>query len=939
MAINRDKILREAEKLVQKGKIEHAIREYEKLLKANPNDANTINRVGDLYGRIGQVDRAIEMYERIADHFTEDGFTTKAIAILKKINRLAPQRLDVFARLAELYLQQGLMVEAKGQYQILGEWYLKNGDVEASVDAHRKLVQLDPQNHMANLRLADLLVQQGEVDDAAAVYDRLGRMLLERDKVEEAERLYRHALEQGPIGGDLVAPLVERQLDAGRNEAARSTLDAALERSPDSQVLRGMDVRLRLATGDAVQAMRLAEELVAGRPDDSALRLEVGRALLASGEAVAARDMMVPVVEKLVAGGDFVGAQKMAQELLQRMSQDQRVLEVAVRAYRPSNDRQTLATLSAALADSYYRSGATDAARRLYLELLDVEPGNQLFRQRLSQLEGAGSTTATAVPDPAGDAPEVVEFTIDEEVAAPVEVERPVAEPPAPAPAAFDPQERLAEANVFAKYGLVDKAIQHLEQILGSFPDHRHAREKLVAMYVEEGRDDDAARVGAPLAEHYREAGDEAALDSLRSAVPRLDVDGSVGPGPPPPVGVSEDEDGELVLEIDADELVEEGHVAFELPVDEGALEDDVRAGGSGTEFVELDEPEVIQYDLDGPAQDLAAEDVEALDEPIELVEEDEPESGVAPEWERPARSESGSVRSQLDELEALLSGQVRSGPPPPSPPVVPAPDLGQEEGAEELVEISDAFGGPPIGELQQLDLFIQQELYEDAVRILERLEADHPRSPDLAERRLRLKSKGVLLDDVPAATEAPEDLFADEDDYIDLAAELEEELAAEEAMVDEATGRGQDEALLEEVFREFQKGVAEQLSEEDSDTHFNLGIAYKEMGLLPEAIREFQISSRDPEYFIESCSMIGVCYIEQGMPDRAAEWYEKALGSALVGPEADQALRYDLAASLEMAGDPERAVALFEQIYAADASYRDVAERLDELGQYRQAN
>ena len=61
MAINRDKVLREAEKLVQKGRIELAIREYEKLLKVNPSDANTINRVGDLYGRVGQVDKFIEI--------------------------------------------------------------------------------------------------------------------------------------------------------------------------------------------------------------------------------------------------------------------------------------------------------------------------------------------------------------------------------------------------------------------------------------------------------------------------------------------------------------------------------------------------------------------------------------------------------------------------------------------------------------------------------------------------------------------------------------------------------------------------------------------------------------------------------------------------------------------------------------------------------------
>ena len=93
MAVKRDKVLRDAEKLVQKGKLEQAIKEYEKVLKKFPGDTTIINRVGDLYGRVGELQRAIELYEEIADHFSRDGFTTKAIAILK--NRKGEIRLHV----------------------------------------------------------------------------------------------------------------------------------------------------------------------------------------------------------------------------------------------------------------------------------------------------------------------------------------------------------------------------------------------------------------------------------------------------------------------------------------------------------------------------------------------------------------------------------------------------------------------------------------------------------------------------------------------------------------------------------------------------------------------------------------------------------------------------------------------------------------------------
>ena len=276
---------------------------------------------------------------------------------------------------------------------------------------------------------------------------------------------------------------------------------------------------------------------------------------------------------------------------------------------------------------------------------------------------------------------------------------------------------------------------------------------------------------------------------------------------------------------------------------------------------------------------------------------------------------------------------------PEPEPVTVAPHEPVVEEVAEELVEISDSFVGPSMGDLEQIDFFIDQELYEDAARVLGDLEEKHGDDAEVLERRRKLKEVGVLLDQVEAVEEGSEELFADEEQYIDLAKELEAELAAEEAMVEEATGRGKGEAILEEVFKEFQKGVEEQLSEEDADTHFNLGIAYREMGLLPEAIREFQVASRDTAYFVESCSNIGVCYQEQGMWSEATEWYQKALVAPDITPEARVGLRYDLAAAYQSAGDVEQAVGIFEEIVAGNSSYRDVANRLANLSEQRQVN
>src|SRR5258705_9785918 len=110
MAIQRDKIIASAEKLVAKGKIEPAIKEYERLLDDNPNDVNTLNRIGDLWVRINRNDEAVKVFSRIADHYAKDGVFLKAVAIFKKINKLDPSKLEIYAKLAGLYAQQGLAV-------------------------------------------------------------------------------------------------------------------------------------------------------------------------------------------------------------------------------------------------------------------------------------------------------------------------------------------------------------------------------------------------------------------------------------------------------------------------------------------------------------------------------------------------------------------------------------------------------------------------------------------------------------------------------------------------------------------------------------------------------------------------------------------------------------------------------------------------------------
>jgi hypothetical protein len=176
-----------------------------------------------------------------------------------------------------------------------------------------------------------------------------------------------------------------------------------------------------------------------------------------------------------------------------------------------------------------------------------------------------------------------------------------------------------------------------------------------------------------------------------------------------------------------------------------------------------------------------------------------------------------------------------------------------------------------------------------------------------------------------------------------DLASELGGLFGAQPAVATETPAEGGelgegaltdlgDEALTD-LFREFQKGVDKQLGKEDYETRYNLGIAYKEMGLVDEAVAEFQLAAKDENRLLECASMLGICFIEKGMPKLAVKWFEKGLQAQGRSEQEYLGLRYDLANALEAAGDPARALEIYTELYGQDAGFRDVANKVRQLG------
>ncbi len=130
----------------------------------------------------------------------------------------------------------------------------------------------------------------------------------------------------------------------------------------------------------------------------------------------------------------------------------------------------------------------------------------------------------------------------------------------------------------------------------------------------------------------------------------------------------------------------------------------------------------------------------------------------------------------------------------------------------------------------------------------------------------------------------------------------------------------------------------SEPTDEGDYETHYHMAIAYKEMGLMEESIREFQdainmVRADDgTRRFFQCCNLLGHCFMEQSMPNLALLWYRRALETPNLSDEERQAMLYETASAYEMGGEMPKAVECFEQIYAVNVDYRDVSSRLEQL-------
>jgi tetratricopeptide (TPR) repeat protein len=936
MAFNKSKALENALKYLNQGKVAQAIAEYQQILRNDAKDQATLMTVGDLFARQGDMPQAIEYFERLAQVYLSDGFNSKAIAIYKKIAKLAPNELAPLERLADLYVQQGVLSEARPLFLQIAEAYLKANKSQKALEVLHRLLDVEPDNLRVQMRLAELYNVMGQKKEAAQTYLAYAQRLFDRNEMDEAVKLIERALEVDSSNAGAMLLKAKALSIGGKSPQAITILESHPEANAGGEVTN-MLLDLELKAGQVPKAADRGRKILARGHAHFAPLYKVAETQIEGGQTADALALLRELRDPMIEAGEQDKFMKALSAITQKDPKQIAPLEELVDFCRHTSNSHQLPLAIIQLSDACADGGNFERAEELLQDLIEHNKDDERLVERLNRLRArSGGTPVT----PAA----VAEGSAESFPAAPAEKHTLEETPPAPAAIieeALDEEtqkyiaQALTDVDLFSSYGLTQKATHLLENVLERAPRHTPTLERLLDMYLGAGNDKRTAELASQLEQIHRERNDTANADrfaelrqryqkaagiatedlpaapalptpaaAAEAASPRPHVEASVKAAPaeappfevaPPPIPVdAAPVEFEIPVSVPEPERTEEPVAA--VPVETSATPAAPQPVASNEEVDLSDEWEAMVSEVEEPAPAAAAHEARPAPSP-EPVEEPEP---VIAE----AEAEVSSAPEAVSE---------------PEPEVFEIQAASEEAAPEPTIEIVEETAEEPVA----------AEVAEEGGEFELELTPSAPKGKGGATTTEDLINELVAeIDDLEAPVHEP------------AAAAIPEPMAAAgpssngSSSVPAPTAETLNE--LAEVFQEFRAELGE-LGEEDEDleTHYNLGIAYREMGLLDEAIGEFQkvakaVEKGKPFRYAMNCStMLGLSFMDKGEPKIASLWYQRALELPGLEQETILALRYDLGMALDEAGEEKAALDSFRQVYAMNIDYRDVADRI----------
>jgi tetratricopeptide (TPR) repeat protein len=701
LAADKRKILEAARRHAQKGAKEKALKEYAKLRKLDPRDTKLQLEIGDARQRWGQVAEAIEAYSSVADQFMKDGFDARAVAVFKQIQNLDPGALSTYEPLAQLYQRMGLSAEAIACLQTAADAYHKADQKQEALSLLRKMALIDPSNTVSRLKVADLLHQEGMNEEAVSEYDEIVAEMEAQSDFEAAAKVFERILEVMPDRTSTLAHYARNLIDRGAGQRAEALAKRALEADPSPEHYE-----------------LLAEIYRADKRDDDLVNLY--------------RELAEVYRER--------GDEERGREILQR--------------YVPLDDLSTAADIGAETEDL--------PAKAVQLDELSLGDETSMLDEDLLSDESLLVTdggTGLGLPSP-GSGPKSPALGPDAN-----EQTRILRKEGEGSTASADPEQLMAEASVYLRYGKRDQAIANLKSVLEWEADHRPALERLGEAYADAGEAPAAIQVWSRAAVLAAADGEPQAANLLRRRIKALGSDAS-----------------------DSLDLIP--------PSDDGGTPNDASDDRGGkTDAASPPAPEELELE-EIQLEEIKLEEVQLDPAPAEADDLEEVELGEAPEADELQAMEQNESPFQVGDLDELDLDELDLDETPPEDDELEEIELtdieididaasfigatpGVPQAAPDQQPAADGSGASSpspqqlADDLEEADFYLQQGLLDEAEEVYNRVLSIAPNHPHAM---VRLGEVAAQRGEDPAgsATSAIDPPSVDEGDIPDNEAELE---------------------------------------------------------------------------------------------------------------------------------------------------------------------
>jgi tetratricopeptide (TPR) repeat protein len=900
--VERDKVFQAAQKLVEKKRYDKAIAEYQKLVAENPKDIRTLLKIGDLHLKLEQYVEAITTYEQVGQFYSQQGAALKAIAVYKQIREIINKHVahmadrfgHIVPQLAELYVQAGHTSDALAAYDEVATRLQRAGRDRDAIEIFEKLIELDPANPLPQLRLAEAFVRLKDTDNAIMRFGAAANILVKGGRLSDALKVVERLLQHRP---DVTFARMAAEIYLERNEAndamaALTKLQLAFKEDPKDLDTLGLLARAfdqLEQPGKALEVMK-----------------EAARVAKDAGKAETYNAICDALLER--APDD---------SLVQQLASQRMVVAPAPPPMEPEVDEADDIDIA-----------AIEAAEAEDIEI-DAEPPSV-----------APSVEPPIEPEIIDDI-EPMETTISPESIMPDSVVPFELVPAAPRNATLDPviraKQLVSQAEGMRQRHEYQEAVTFLQSAIEELPDARDLREKLYDVLIEAGDRQGAIEEMLLFARYLAERGDN------EGAALHLDELLLLEPNQPDATEMLAQLGYALTYEADPAYPTDEYGNPY--PAQGGGDSQYVDPSYYGSGSYNFDEssgayarPEVppgqsrvygdrranpLTSDLPLPSYGIEEESAQFMDAP--------PSTRGLPLVPQPAPLPNMQMTPPAP---AMAPDPTPAGPPTyaPSRPGVasahrrrPTPPPGRSAYAISQLD-EDA--------LEEIEFFARHGMFDQARAMLDVQLQRLPNHPLILEKRREIEELAArALSDRESGTRAlprAADPRPSEAAY-DISASLDALDQLEMGGNLEATAplpTAQQPVDVESMFEQFKAGVSvgapAHISESDAATHYDLGVAYKEMGLFTDAIAEFELASRDPGRECVCLSMIGMIYIQVGEIDAAIDAFMRGLQVRNKTREQEYALTYEVANAYEMQGLPEQALMFFQRLAAMNPTYSD---------------